>query len=120
MARQALFEAARPGAPGTQGASCGIDHGPRRQAPRMTRADLAARLETGTAAVPDGAAVLVASDGLRDFADPLRRGSAPMLTLLADAPDAAAAARGLVEFACADGAGDNVAVALARNRDTHR
>jgi len=36
----------------------------------MTRAELADRLETGNTAVPDGAVVVVASDGLRDFADP--------------------------------------------------
>ena len=38
-----------------------------------------------------------------------------MLALLKDAPDAAAAARGLVDLACAGGAGDNVAVGLVRN-----
>jgi len=81
----------------------------------MTRAELAERLEIGTATVPDGATVVVASDGLHDFAHPLTRGRAQMLSLLTDAPDAAAAARGLVELACDGGAGDNVAVGLVRS-----
>jgi len=82
----------------------------------MTRAELAERLETGNTAVPDGAVVVVASDGLRDFADPLGRGRAQLLSLLADAPDAAVAAKGLVDLACACGAGDNVAVGVAQGR----
>ena len=65
-------------------------------------------LDRGTTEVPDGAWVVVASDGFVDFARPFP--TAPF----ADAEDAETVARGLVLAACEGGAGDNVAVGVAR------
>lgn len=79
----------------------------------MTRADVGSSLETGVAEIEDGDAVIVASDGLRDFADPLGQGSGATLAVLRNAADAASAPCGLIELACTGGAGDNVAVAVA-------
>jgi serine/threonine protein phosphatase PrpC len=79
----------------------------------MTRAELGDKLATGTTELADGDAVLVASDGLRDFADPVGRGLAAVSTLVRSGANGAEVARGLVELACVGRAGDNVAVAVA-------
>lgn len=74
----------------------------------MPRAAVGKLLDRGTAQVPEGGWVVVASDGFVDFARPFP--TAPF----ADAGDASAVARALVMAACDGGAGDNVAVAVAR------
>lgn len=65
-------------------------------------------LDRGTFRLPTGAWVVVASDGFVDFAHPFPT------DLFADDGNAADMARGLVVAACEGGAGDNVAVAVAR------
>lgn len=65
-------------------------------------------LDRGTTEVPEGAWVVLASDGFVDFARPFPT------TAFEGEPDAEAVARSLVLAACEGGAGDNVAVAVAR------
>ena len=63
-------------------------------------------LDRGNVDLPEGAWVVVASDGFVDFAHPFPT------NLVADSNDPGAIARGLVLAACDGGAGDNVAVAV--------
>lgn len=74
----------------------------------MPRSAVEYYLDRGTFRLPSGAWVVAASDGFVDFAHPFPTG------VFADGADAAAVARGLVTAACEGGAGDNVAVAVAR------
>ena len=74
----------------------------------MPRAAVDHYLDRGTFRLPTGAWVVVASDGFVDFAHPFPT------AVIAEHDDAAAVAKGLVVAACEGGAGDNVAVAVAR------
>lgn len=74
----------------------------------MPRAAVDHYLDRGTFRLPAGAWVVVASDGFSDFAQPFPT------TVFTEHYDAGAVARGLVLAACEGGAGDNVAVAVAR------
>jgi hypothetical protein len=65
-------------------------------------------LDRGTFQLPAGAWVVAASDGFVDFAHPFPT------AVFAEHDGAAGIARGLVVAACEGGAGDNVAVAVAR------
>ncbi len=65
-------------------------------------------LDRGTTELPASAWVVVASDGFVDFAHPFPT------DLFTEDADGATVARGLVASACDGGAGDNVAVAVAR------
>jgi hypothetical protein len=65
-------------------------------------------LDRGTFRLPTDAWVVAASDGFVDFAHPFPT------AVVAEHDAAAAIARGLVVAACEGGAGDNVAVAVAR------
>lgn len=64
-------------------------------------------LERGTVDLPDGAWVVLATDGFIDFARPFPT------AVVAEGATAESVARGLVLAACDGGAGDNVAVAVA-------
>lgn len=75
--------------------------------PRVAR-----HLQRGRGSLSNSAWVVVASDGFANF----RLGATTAdsaAEVLADAEDAASAARALVEHACSAGAGDNVAAAVA-------
>lgn len=76
----------------------------------MTAARVNRLLQRGRGSLGESAWVAVTSDGFSNFCDP----SAPAAAakVLADAPDALAGARALVEHALASGAGDNVAAAV--------
>jgi serine/threonine protein phosphatase PrpC len=74
----------------------------------MPRAAVEFYLDRGRAEVPDGAWVVAASDGFVDYARPFPT------TAFSHDNDAGAVARALVLAACEGGAGDNVAVAVAR------
>ena len=74
----------------------------------MPRAAVDHYLDRGTFELPAGAWVVVASDGFVDFAAPFPTG------VFTEHDEAAGVARGLVVAACEGGAGDNVAVAVAR------
>lgn len=77
----------------------------------MSQDAVRARLWHGQALLDDDAWVVVASDGFTNFAahhDPAQAVAA----VLTRTPDAAAAARGLIDRAASGGAGDNVAVAV--------
>lgn len=74
----------------------------------MSRSAVDHYLDRGTFPLPAGAWVVAASDGFVDYAHPF-----PTPVFAGDG-DAAAVARGLVVAACEGGAGDNVAVAVAR------
>lgn len=76
----------------------------------MTAARVDRLLQRGRGSLGPGAWVALTSDGFSNFCDP----SAPAAAakVLADAPDALAGARGLVEHAFTCGAGDNVAAVV--------
>lgn len=76
----------------------------------MARQRMGRLLQRGRGTLGPGAWVVVASDGLSNFCQaPPEKVAAEVL---AHAPDARAAAAGLVQRACDGGAGDNVAVAV--------
>lgn len=77
----------------------------------MSHDEVDKRLTRGTLQVVDGSWVILASDGLTDFAADL---DAHLASTAADDPSAEVFVDQLIDSACAGGAGDNVAVVAMR------